>query len=209
LKKKISSVSQKKATSPRNPIPTELGPEGKPKKVTVSLALDDNVVAQIRKQAATMDQSFNARVNTILEKYVSYYAQTEIDRLAMIPRSLHQFFINEIDEAKYTARLKQIGVDITGVIFIQTGMAKTLDNLVKFVFEGLCVNSGSIRSVKKYVDEDDGKTCLYFVHDYDLRWSRILSSGFEHLIQTLLNYHTSTKVFPESFEIKIIEKDPQ
>jgi len=177
-------------------------------KVTVSLALDRHVVDAIKKQADEMEQSFNARVNAILQKYVNFFVSVEADRAAIIPKSLHQFFVDEIDEEKYAAQLNQMGTDVIHAMFVRTGLAKTLDNFVRFTFEGLCVNGGSIRSVRKYVDEEDGKTCLYFTHDYGLKWSRILSAAFANHIQTALNYHTTTKVFREGFVIKILEKDP-
>jgi hypothetical protein len=208
LKRKKTSRSDAKSTSlPTNGSKNEYETK-KTKKITVSLALDENVVEEIKAQAAKMEQSFNARVNAILEKYVRFFMHVEQERAAIITRSTHQFFVDEIDEQKYTAELKRLGTDIIDAMFVQTGMANTIDNLVKFTFEGLCVNGGSITSVKKYVDEEGGKMCLYFTHDYGLKWSRILSAAFAHHIQSVLHCHTTTKLFSEGFEIKILEKNP-
>ena len=74
-------------------------------------------------------------------------------------------------------------------------------------FENLCVNGRSIRTVKKYLDEE-GRTCLFFTHDCDLKWSRMLSAAFAHHIQSLFHHHTVIKVFSKGFEIKIPERDP-
>jgi len=193
-------------------IPTFSGGEKKDhdktsKKVTVSLALDELVVEEIRKQADKSQVSFNARVNTILEKYVKFFMLAEQDRVAIIHPSTHQFFLNEIDEAKYTAELKRLATETIDGIFTQTGIRPTLDNMIKHVFENICVNGGSIRTVKKYFDEDR-RLCLFFMHDYDLKWSRILSAAFAHHIQSLFHYHITIKVFSKGFEIKILERDP-
>ncbi len=177
-----------------------------PSKTTVSLALDAGVVKEIQKQAKEYDVSFNARVNAILTKYVMFFAVIEQDHAAVIPRKLHQFFVDEIDEAKYTVELKKIGTDIIDAMFVRTGLANTLDNLIDFTFKGICVNGGSITSVKRYVDEADGKTCLYFTHDYGTKWSRILSAAFQNHIETVLHCHTTSTLFPEGFEVKILEE---
>jgi uncharacterized protein (DUF4415 family) len=180
----------------------------KARKVTVSLALDEAIVERVKQQATTLGQSFNTRVNAILEKYVNYFSIVEMERPAILTRSQHQFFMDEIDEEKYTNQLKRMGIQVINAMFIQTGMANTLNNFIKFVFEELCVNGGSIRTVRRYVSEGDGRTCLYFTHDYDLKWSRILSSAFAHHIQQTLGYHSIIQIFAEGFELKIIEKNP-
>jgi hypothetical protein len=61
--------------------------------------------------------SFNARVNAILEKYVKFFMQAKQDRVAIIHPTTHQFFLNEIDEAKYTAELKRLATE-TEMAFI-------------------------------------------------------------------------------------------
>jgi hypothetical protein len=208
LKKKTGKASSKKSVSLNGRASQETLQEKKEKKVTVSLALDDFVVKQIKKQSAEMDQSFNSRVNSILEKYVNFFAQLERDRPAIMPKSLHQFFIDKTDEAEYTSELRRLGDGFIQALFVQTGLAPTIDNLVQFVFELICVNTGSIRSVKSYVDDEDGRICLYFTHDYNTKWSRIISAAFAHLIETVLHLHTKIEVFSESFEIKILEKEP-
>jgi hypothetical protein len=142
-----------------------------------------------------------------LEKYITFFALTEQDRAAIIPHKLHQFFVNEIDETKYTEELKKIGTEIVHAMFVRAGIPSNLDSLVDFTFRGLCVNGGSITSVRKYVDKADGKTCLYFTHDYGPKWSRILCAAFQNHLEMVLHCHTSSTLFPEGFEIKIMEKE--
>lgn len=203
MKQKASRAKTKKPS-----LPYALQPRGKRNKVTVSLALDRDVVTAVKEDAEENRMSFNARVNAILEKYIKFFALTEQERSAIIPRNLHQFFIDEIDGAKYAAELKKIGTDVIDALFVRSGLANTLDNLIEFTFRGLCVNGGSITSVRKYIDEEDGKTCLYFTHDYDAKWSRILSAAFMHHIETVLHCNTTSKIFPEAFEIKILDTNP-
>ena len=53
-------------------------------------------------------------------------------------------------------------MDPINAIFTQTGIQSTLDNMIKHVFENLCVNGGSISSIKKYLDED--RRICYSLH---------------------------------------------
>jgi hypothetical protein len=134
-------------------------PRAGAKKVTITLALDDFIVAEIRKEADKSQKSLNARINAILEKYVKYYKMVELNGAVIIPPVTHQFFINEIDEAKFTAELKRNATDIVAALIVQNVVPLTLDNIIKFTFEEVSISGGVIKGMKKYIDQQDGKTC--------------------------------------------------
>jgi hypothetical protein len=48
-----------------------------------------------------------------------------------------------------------------------------------------------------------------FVHDYDLKYSRILAAVFSRHIEHLLHYNTMSRAFSKGLEIKILEKNPR
>ena len=158
LQKKVVTIHSSTSVNNATEGYTTTKKEGR--KVTVSLALDAAVVEKIKRQASTLNQSFNTRVNAILEKYVNYFSIVEMEHPAILTRSQHQFFVDEINEEKYTNQLKRMGIEVIHAMFVQTGMANTLDNFIRFVFEGLCVNGGSIRTIRRYIDEDDGMSIL-------------------------------------------------
>jgi hypothetical protein len=102
----------------------------------MSLALDQFIIEEIKKQTSKYRQSSNARINSILEKYFTFFIGLEENHAVIFLPRTHQFFIKEIDEAKYADELKAIGTDNLDAMFVQTGLPNTLDNLLKFTYEG-------------------------------------------------------------------------
>ena len=175
------------------------------RKITVTLALDDVIVEEIRKEAKELEQSLNARINAILRKHVSFWRMIEMDGSAIIPHHTHDFLMHEVDEHKYAEEMKKIGRGLVVSAIEQKAVPLSLENVARFVFGELCVSGGSINSYSMYIDERDGKTCLFFRHDYDEKWSRILAEAFPDLLKRLFHYNMQTKVFPNSVEVKILD----
>jgi hypothetical protein len=115
--------------------------------------------------------------------------------------------LDEVDEAKYIEHLKGIGRGVISSLFVQKQLPSTLDSVVKYIFEEVCVYGGAIRNISKYTDEQDGRTCLFFRHDYNEKWSRILAAVFSDLLTNTLHCTTMSRIFPNSAEIKILEKN--
>jgi hypothetical protein len=132
---------------------------------------------------------------------------TEVNGGVILHPKLAQFMMDEIDEAKFIDIYKMIGDYSIESLFVERRIPITLDNFCKFYFEEIAVYAGAIKSVSKHVD-GDGKTYLYFIHNFDWKWSRIISAVFSHHIEDLLHYHTISKPFQNGTTIKIIEKIP-
>jgi hypothetical protein len=62
----------------------------KSKKTNVTLALDDYVIREIKKEAKDSGQSLNVKINGILRKHASFYRVTELYH-GHIPPDLFQF----------------------------------------------------------------------------------------------------------------------
>lgn len=148
------------------------------KKANITLSLDDSIIQELRKEAKESQQSLNVKINAILRKRVNFWQMTERQRCAILLPASHQFMINEIDETRHIEELKRLGADEISAVLTQTGAPRTLDHIIDFIFGTLCVYGGSIRSISRYTEQQEGKTCLYFLHDYDLKWSRILGQLF-------------------------------
>lgn len=181
---------------------------GRNKKTNITLALDDYIVKEMRKEAASLQQSLNTRVNAILRKHVNFWQMTELNGSIVLPSIINQFFIDKVDEAEFISEMKKLYSLFISSLYAQKKIPVTLENLIRFSFEELAVYGGAIKSVSRYTDEQDGKVCIYCIHNYDLKWSRIIGSALADHIESMLHYHTSCRFFSNGFEIKILEKGP-
>lgn len=179
------------------------------KKINITLAMDDYIVKEIRKEAENNHQSLNVRINSILRKYIDFYRMVEVNKGIIMDPASFQLYVNEIDEEKLISTMERVATDFVASLQAQRNIPLTLDNIIKFSFEESAVNARVIRNVSRYVDEEDGRTCLFFMHDYGEKWSRVICAAFSHHIESLLHYHTTVKIFSNSVEIKILEKNIQ
>ena len=173
-------------------------------KTTISLSLDSDTVEKVRVEAKKSNQSVNSKINAILQKYVNFYSMTELYRAHILPPSLYQFMVNEIDEGKFIDEFEKTAVYFIESLFVQLHISLTLANYVCYLQE-YGINSGVLREISSYVDKDDGKTRIFIIHEYNLKYSRILSTVISRQLARLFQYHTSTKLFEKNFEIMIIE----
>jgi hypothetical protein len=82
----------------------------------------------------------------------------------------------------------------------------TKDSLIKLAFENISLWSGMCCKFSQYVDEQ-GYRRLIFDHEFNIKWSRIVSSVFSDLIQEALEIPTEVTIFPNTFEIKFKVKE--
>lgn len=176
------------------------------KKKNITLSVDEQIVQDIRSEASELNQSLNVRMNEILRKHVKFYRMAELNGAAVIHPILVQFMIGEIDESKFIEQWKELGNSFVEGYFTQKRIPFTFDNFIKYHLEELAIYAGVIKRVSKYVDEYDGKTCLFLLHGYDSKWSRIIGAAYSAQIEKFLNVHTTLRTFPDSVEIKIVEK---
>jgi hypothetical protein len=182
----------------------KMGREVNKKKINVTLSLDDALVQELRKESKQLNQSLNVRINAILQKHVKFYRMAELDGAAVIHPTLLQYFVQEIDESKFTAHWKDIGLKFIEGYFAENKIPFTFDNFVKYFLEELAIYAGIFKKVSRYVDEQDGKQCLFLVHGNDSKFSRIMGTVFSYQIEKLLNVHTKLRIFPSAVEIKIV-----
>lgn len=72
----------------------------KGEKVTITLAIDENTLNQIRKEVQEEGLSINSKANLIFKKYTLFYRYTEVDRPVIISSKSFSFMLAEIDEEK-------------------------------------------------------------------------------------------------------------
>jgi hypothetical protein len=179
-----------------------------PKKTTVNLFLDSNILEDIRKEAENENISLNAKINTILTDYSLLHKYShEQDAVYVTGRSF-QFMLNNIDENKFIDEYKAVTTDLATSMLIERNVSFTLDNVIKYIIEGVAKRSGSFRKFTRFKNKE-GHTCLLFRHNHGAKWSKIFGTGMSKLLEHLLKCHTAQTLLPSSVLIKISEKDIQ
>ncbi len=176
------------------------------KKTTITLTIDKAFLDAIKKDAEHEGMSVNSTINTILQKYALCYRYTEKERSIIVPFKFVQILLNQIEEQKLLEYHRLIVHDLIPPKFIQSKIPLNLQNWIRYFCNGVMVYSGAIKSFSTHLDED-GHLCLVFVHDYGVKWSKILGIVLAGFIEDVLGCHTSHLVLPSRVEIKILERN--
>jgi hypothetical protein len=178
----------------------------KAKKTTVNLFIDEDVIEQIRNESIIKEVSLNARINTILAKYTNFYRRIEeLRALIIVPRQW-LVFLDMLDENKTIETMKHDGNASMIAHFKHNKIPITKDALIKLAFEKLSLWTGMCCKFNQYVDELEYRH-LIFDHEFNIKWSRIASSVFSDLIRVALQLPTEVSIRPNTFEIKIMERE--
>jgi hypothetical protein len=180
--------------------------KGFAKRTTVNLFVDSNVLEDIRKDAQNDGVSLNARINDILTSYSLLYKYNKEQEAVFITGKSQRFFLDNIDENKFINHYIEVTADLATSMLLERNVPFTLDNVVKYLIEGVAKYSGSFKKFTLFKDEE-GYTCLLFRHNYGDKWSRILGTGMCHLLEYILKCHTNLLLLSNSALIKILEKD--
>lgn len=176
------------------------------KKTTITLALNDNFLNAIKKDAENEGISINAKLNSVLQRYAFCYRYFEKDRVVIIPSKTAQLIFDNVEEQKLLHYCKLIVHSPASSKSISHNIPVTLQNWLEHFCNGLMLYTGMIEAFARYLD-DDGYLCLSYTHDYGLKWSRILGSVLSEFIEGKLSYHTSCSILPNKLVIKILERN--
>jgi hypothetical protein len=156
------------------------------KKSNITLAIDREIQSALKNISEAEGLSVNSKVNSILWKYISFYKHVEQDRSLIVPSRSVNFFLENIDEDKWIKEYSDMLDEINPFYFLELKAAKTLENTLKVVFDRLLAYGGSYKEYSCHLDED-GNMNLVFLHEYGMKWSRILSTVYTRFIQRTLN----------------------
>jgi hypothetical protein len=91
------------------------------KKTNITIALDDYIFKEMRKEAEDSRQSLNALVSDVLRKHINFYRTAELTGVVIVPPNVFQFFINETDEKQLVKEMTKAGTDLVPSFFAQKG----------------------------------------------------------------------------------------
>lgn len=180
--------------------------QAKEKKTTVNLAVDSTIIESLRRDAKARGMSLNARINTILLKYIEFYKRAEeVDDTCVIPKKYFQFITDKIDEKENTTEVTEMHRLWIPALFNDLNLPFTLDNFIKYAVKQIGVNARTIDNSTYQLDEE-GNHLLSFTHRFGIKWSRVASSAVATVIEEFFHYRTQCYVYLGNFVIKIFKR---
>jgi hypothetical protein len=175
----------------------------KNKKSNITLAIDAEILEVLKNLSESEGLSINSKINSILWKYIIFNKYVEQDCSLIIPSRSVNFFIENIDEEKWIQEYSDTLEEIVPFFFLELKTMQTLENTLKVVFDRLLLYGGSYKGYSSHADNNSNLN-LVFRHEYNIKWSRILSAVYTRFIEKTLG-HTAypINVSEKWFAIKI------
>lgn len=173
-------------------------------KSNITLSVDAQILKEVQGEAKMEGVRANAKINTIFTKHVLFYRYSELQEMMIIPPKIFTAMFEMIDEDKMIYLLNNVAIDTMPSVFAHSNIDPTIDNLIKYCFEGIFVWGGMCSSFRHYVDEH-GYRCLVLEHKYGIKWSNILAITFSDFIKIHLNLDSEYKVMPSTVIIKVLK----
>jgi hypothetical protein len=159
----------------------------KTKKSTITLSLDTEILDVLKNMAESEGLSINSKINSILWKHITFNKYVEQDCSLIIPSRSVNFFIANIDEEKWIQEYSDTLEEIVPFFFLELKTTQTLENTLKVVFDRLLLYGGSYKGYSSHED-NSGNLNLVFRHEYNIKWSRILSAAYSRFIEKTLGH---------------------
>jgi hypothetical protein len=161
------------------------------KKVTVTFAIDEKIISELRNDAELNGISLNSKINNILTKYAIFYKHAEEIGCSIWPPSLFSAFLELLDESKVVEVITNTGTDAVLSFFKHNNIPLNKETLIKYGYHGIALWAGQYAFFSHYVD-NEGYTCLVMDHKSGIRWSRILANMHITFIENLLQLPAKT-----------------
>jgi len=178
-------------------------PSPKSRKYNVTLSIDGEIIDILKSMSESEGLSINSKISSILWKYINFHKYVEQDGSLIIPSRSVNFFIENIDEEKWIQEYIDTLEEIVPFFFLEMKIIQTLENTLKVVFDRLLLYGGSYKGYSCHED-NNGNLNLVFRHEYNLKWSRILSAVYSGFIEKTLGYSAyPINISEKWFAIKI------
>lgn len=175
------------------------------KKTTITLALDDNILQEIRKDSENLGLSVNAKINNILTSWVRMYKYHEMEQGMMLTARNFRTLLDNVSEEVIVNEFQNNALDMIPSFFIERNIPMTLDNLVEYAFKAFGLIGGAFQSVNIFTDEE-GHKCVALRHRYGIKWSRVLAAGMKPHLSEWLNCPIAEKATPGVVTLVILDK---
>jgi hypothetical protein len=165
----------------------------KKSKTNLTISLDNNLLEEIKIESQDRGMSINAYLNESLQRYILFYRHVIKQGGLVIPRGFFVSLLDLIDEEKINKIFeREGGYDVVISILAQNKIPVTLDNLIRYVFEGISFWAGAYNKFSHQKDKNY-KTRLFFEHRYGIKWSNAFGSETTRLISQYTGLSTVYK----------------
>ena len=174
-------------------------------KSNVTLSVDTPIFEEIKKDSETQAISVNAKINTIITKYVLFYKHLEDQEGVSIPRKYFEAFIELLEEEKHIELLTRVSVETMQSVYVHDNVPFTIEGLINHHFEKVALWAGAYRRFRHYIDEE-GYTCLVFEHKFGIKWSRVLGASICNMIKEMSDHVATFKPLPTTVLVRVDSK---
>src|SRR6185312_2480522 len=174
-------------------------------KSNITLSVDSPILKEIQDEAKSEGSSANSKINMILTKHVLFYRYAELQEMMIMPPKIFAAMFDVIDEDTMINLLNQVAIDTMPSVFAHNNIEPTIDNLIKYCFEGIFVWGGMCSSFRHFVDEH-GYRCLVLEHKYGIKWSNTIAKSLSFFIETMIKQPVKYKVLPSTVVLMVKEK---
>lgn len=179
----------------------------KKKRSSITLALDKDVLEIIRSEAKSESISINAKINNILSKFAFFYSYAEKSGSSILMSKTTDFVVENIDEEKWIQEMKRVVMDAYPILMLEQNGSLRLQSIITMLSKD-AIYCGIYKGFAYHLDEE-GYLNFVFRHERGIKWSRVLSEGYSHFLEKILNWHVQSTIFESGLIIKVLERDSQ
>jgi hypothetical protein len=196
-------VDEKEHPQNQNHSATSIEQSAREKKTTITLSVIQNVLDELKEEAAKEQTSLSAKVSKILSKHIVTYRFSQDIKSVFVTQKTFGLIIEQIEEDLLLDDFTNNALDFIPTVFYTKHIPFTLDNIIKYALIGAGLDGGIYDHFHCYNDSE-GYTYLVMRHNFGLKWSRILSKGQCNLIEKMLGCQTTSIILPSSVTIKVL-----
>ena len=174
-------------------------------KSNLTLSIDNKMISRLKNDAEIEGLSVNAKVNSILSKYMLFYKRAEEQKSVTVSSKVYALMLEEFDDEKAQKLVHDTASVMIPSVFIQNNIPFTLDNLIKYSFQSISLWSGVYTHFNFYKNAN-GDLSLIFEHNFGERWSKVLGISFANLINTMLGLSAEYKAMLNMVSINVKTK---
>lgn len=175
------------------------------KKTNVTISVDAPLIAEIKKEAESLNSSLNSRLNTILTEYVMFYRYVSNSKSLIMPRALQIKLLEKLDEKDILDAFIGEGAGGAFAILKHHNIPLTKENYIKYVVDMIARITGQFNFCSHYKDKE-GYLTIVFDHIFGEKWSHVLGKGHSYLIEKYLGIPTQVTYLPDTVTIKLLNK---
>jgi hypothetical protein len=124
--------------------------------------------------------------------------------MVIIPNKSFQFMLDNAEEVVLLESIKKNELNLN-TLFTTKRIPFTFKNFITYALEGAGIMGGFLSHYVIYKDNQD-HTNLLLEHNYDIKWSRIISTAYANTLKRMLGYNTQCTFLSNSVIIIILEK---